>query len=162
MNDLSNPPGGQYSILIVDDIEDNRVLLERNLRKAGYATQSCVNGMDAIAVVSSHMPDLVLLDWMMPGLSGLETLRAIREHADANKLPIIMCTALGEEESIVDALNAGANDYVMKPVSMPVLMARISSQLKRKDTLESLDAVNRDLEDTLVRRTRALMNFASK
>ena len=147
-------------ILIVDDVEDNRTVLDRQLRRAGFETALCEDGMSALAEVSSNPPDLVLLDWMMPGLSGMETLKAMREHLDLHRLPIIMCTARDEESSIVDALEAGANDYVQKPIRMPVLLARISAQLMRQAAMAALGTVNQDLEALLAQRTREL--FASR
>ena len=147
-------------ILIVDDVEDNRVVLDRQLRKVGFETIQCADGMAALAEISSNPPDLVLLDWMMPGLSGMETLKAMREHLDLHRLPIIMCTARDEESSIVDALEAGANDYVQKPIRVPVLLARISAQLMRQAAMLALGAVNADLEELLAKRTREL--FASR
>lgn len=157
MNDaVANP---QRRILIVDDLEDNRAILDRHLRRAGFATQTCNDGMEAIRLISSEaLPDLVLLDWMMPGLSGLETLQAIRERHDENRLPVIMCTALGEESSVVVAIKAGANDFVMKPINFPILMARLKSQLLRKEAMDMLQRQNSSLEDTLVQRTRDLMS----
>ena len=147
-------------ILIVDDVEDNRVVFDRNLRRAWFRTTLCADGAEAIAHVSADPPDLVLLDWMMPGLSGMDTLQAIREHYDPNQLPVIMCTARDEESSIIGAIDAGANDYVQKPIKVPVLLARIIAQLMRKVAVEQLDALNRDLEQTLAQRTREL--FASQ
>ncbi|MEA1015230.1 response regulator [Sphingosinicella sp. LY1275] len=143
-------------ILIVDDIEDNRVVLDRQLRRAGFETTLCPDGISALSQISSNPPDLVILDWMMPNLSGLETLKAMREHYDLNRLPIIMCTARDEESSIVDAIEAGANDYIQKPIKMPVLLARISAQLMRRRAMAALGAVNADLEATLAQRTREL------
>ncbi len=142
-------------ILIVDDVEDNRLILERQLKRSGFETVMCEDGVAALAEISATPPDLVLLDWMMPKLSGLDTLKAIREHSDANKLPVIMCTARDEESSIGLAMDAGANDYVQKPIRMPVLLARISAQLIRKAAVDALDAVNLDLENTLAQRTKA-------
>lgn len=149
----------QRRILIVDDVEDNRNVLERHLRRAGFATETASDGMTALAMVAESLPDVVLLDWMMPGLSGLETLRAMREKFDENELPIVMCTALGEETTIVDAIKAGANDYVMKPISMPILMVRMKSQLARKDVVELLRRENSELETSLLQRTRDLLNI---
>ena len=143
-------------ILIVDDIEDNRVVLDRQLRRAGFETSLSPDGISALAQISSDPPDLVVLDWMMPNLSGLETLKAMREHYDLNRLPIIMCTARDEESSIVDAIEAGANAYIQKPIKMPVLLARISAQLMRRKAMAALGAVNADLEATLAQRTREL------
>ena len=147
-------------ILIVDDVEDNRIVLDRQLRRSGFETSMCNDGVEALAEITSNPPDLVLLDWMMPNLSGLETLKAIREHYDANALPVIMCTARDEESSIGCAIEAGANDYVQKPIRMPVLLARISAQLIRKASAEALGAVNLDLENTLAHRTRAFFDRA--
>lgn len=149
----------QRRILIVDDVEDNRAILDRHLRRAGFATQLAEDGMEAIRMITSDgPPDLVLLDWMMPGLSGLETLQTLRERYDENVLPVIMCTALGDESSVVVAIKAGANDYVEKPINFPILMARLKSQLLRKEAVETLRRENDSLEDTLVQRTRDLMN----
>lgn len=145
-------------ILIVDDVEDNRVVLDRQLRRNGFETSMCEDGVEALAEITSNPPDLVLLDWMMPNLSGLDTLKAIREHYDANVLPVIMCTARDEESSIGSAIEAGANDYVQKPIRVPVLLARISAQLIRKASADALGAVNLDLENTLAQRTRAFFD----
>ena len=150
------PGAGKIRILVVDDVEDNRIVLQRQLARSGFETTLCEDGIAALAEVSSNPPDLVLLDWMMPNLSGLDTLKGIREHYDANQLPVIMCTARDEESSIGAAIEAGANDYVQKPIRMPVLMARISSQLARRAAVEALGAVNSDLESTLAQRTRLL------
>ncbi|MFA7585922.1 MAG: response regulator, partial [Novosphingobium sp.] len=103
----------QKTVLIVDDIEDNRVLLERALRSSGYLTISVDGGRAALSWMSRQVPDIVLLDWMMPGLTGLDTLRAIRESHPASRLPVLMCTAVEEEDHIVHALAAGANDYLV-------------------------------------------------
>ena len=155
------PGAGKIRILVVDDVEDNRIVLQRQLARSGFETTLCEDGIAALAEVSSNPPDLVLLDWMMPNLSGLDTLKGIREHYDANQLPVIMCTARDEESSIGAAIEAGANDYVQKPIRMPVLMARISSQLTRRAAVEALGAVNSDLESTLAQRTRLLFEQRS-
>lgn len=154
---LVGMPADKGRIMIVDDVEDNRVILARNLERAGFETQMLDNGVAAIAQVSTDPPDLILLDWMMPGLSGIDVLIAIREHYDPNQLPIIMCTARDEASCIVSALNAGANDYIQKPVNFPVVIARVSAQLERKNALTALAETNRDLEEELAHRTRALM-----
>jgi DNA-binding response OmpR family regulator len=127
------------TILIVDDLEANRVLLERSLASAGYRTLSAECGASALALLGAHTIDLVLLDWMMPGLSGLDTLRAIRERHSQDLLPVIMCTAVGEDENIVEAIESGANDYVVKPISLPVLRARMATHLSRSATIATLE-----------------------
>jgi len=161
MNSL-NLSGEGMHILIVDDVEDNRAILERQLRRAGFETSQRDDGVSAIAAVAANAPDLVLLDWMMPGLTGLETLKAMREHYDLNEMPIIMCTARDEESSIVEAIEAGANDYVQKPIRLPVLLARISAQLMRKAAVAALGEANQNLEEALARRTRQLIETRSR
>jgi DNA-binding response OmpR family regulator len=145
-------------ILVVDDVEDNQVILCRSLTRAGFTTAACSSGVDAIASISTDPPDLMMLDWMMPGLSGLDVLRAVRERYDANELPIIMCTARDESGWIGQAIEHGANDYVQKPVNMAIAIARITAQLERRAALRALSAVNRDLETALAQRTRALFD----
>jgi DNA-binding response OmpR family regulator len=149
-------------ILIVDDVEDNRVVLKRQLERIGFRTESCEDGGSAVSRISTEAPDLVILDWMMPGLTGIETLKAIREHYDENELPIIMCTARDEESSIVDAIEAGANDYIQKPIKMPVLLARMSAQLMRKAAVAAMGAATQDLEATLAQRTRELFETRAR
>lgn len=146
------------SVLIVDDIEDNRVLLERSLVSAGYATTSCDSGRAALSIISNAKPDIVLLDWMMPGLSGLETLAAIREIYDSVRLPVIMCTAIDEDVSIVSAINAGANDYITKPISLPVLRARMSLHLNQRAIVDTLDCEKAKVEQRLGAQMRAMFN----
>lgn len=131
------------TVLIVDDLEANRVLLERSLATAGYRTVSAQSGAEALAILTDTAVDIVLLDWMMPGLSGLETLRAIREGHSQDALPVVMCTALGEDDNIVEAIESGANDYVVKPISLPVLRARMATHLSRKETIAALE-IERD------------------
>ncbi len=125
-------------LLIVDDDEANRDLLARRLLRSGYAVETASNGPQAVALVASRPYDLVLLDTHMPDMSGLEVLRIVRaQHASAN-LPIIMVTGRSESEDIVEALNLGANDYVVKPVDMPVAIARIRTQLARREAERAL------------------------
>ena len=156
---MSPCPGNtQRRILIVDDIADNREILDRRLRRAGFATGQCADGISALNAIDTQHPDIVILDWMMPGLSGLDTLKAIRDRHDENEMPVIMCTALDEEQYVVNAIMAGANDYVTKPVNFPILMARLKAQLARKDMIELLRQQNVDLESMLAKRTKYLFD----
>ncbi len=155
---MSDMPTTQGRIMVVDDIEDNRDLLCRALKRAGFETESYDNGVDAISRISTSPPDLLMLDWMMPGLSGLEVLCAVREHYDANELPVIMCTARDESGFIGQAIKVGANDYVQKPVDFSIAIARITAQLERRAALRALSSMNRDLEAALAQRTRALLD----
>jgi DNA-binding response OmpR family regulator len=145
-------------ILVVDDIADNRDMLERRLRRAGFATEQQSDGVSALAAIDAWHPDVVVMDWMMPGPSGFDTLKAIRDRYDENELPVIMCTALDEEQYVVNAIMAGANDYVTKPINFPILMARLQAQLARKDMVELLRQQNSELESVLAKRTKYLFD----
>jgi DNA-binding response OmpR family regulator len=136
---VSPPLGTRRTVLIVDDLEANRVLLERSLAPSGYRTICAEDGAEALARLGSEPVDIVLLDWMMPGLSGLDTLRAIRQNHSHDSLPVIMCTAVGEDDNIVAAIESGANDYVVKPISLPVLRARMATHLSRSKTIATLE-----------------------
>jgi DNA-binding response OmpR family regulator len=146
----------QKCVLIVDDIEDNRLILDRFLKSSGYATEMCDSGRAALSIISRKVPSIVLLDWMMPDLSGLDTLRAIREIYDISRLPVIMCTAMDEESSVVSAINAGANDYMVKPISLPILRARMKTHVEQSVLVGSLDSEKALAEQRLSERTRAM------
>jgi DNA-binding response OmpR family regulator len=148
-------------VLIVDDIEDNCILLDRFLRTCGYSTEQCSSGREALSIISQRAPNLVLLDWMMPQFSGLDTLRAIRELYDSARLPVIMCTAMDDEMSIVTAINAGANDYMIKPISLPILRARMKVQFEQHELVDSLDNERNRAEKRLTDQTRELFGRMS-
>ena len=148
----------QRLILVVDDIEDNRVLLQRALMSSGYATVLAESGREALSIISKQVPEMVLLDWMMPELSGLETLRAIRELYPRSKLPVIMCTAIGEEMSVVAAINAGANDYMINPISLPILRARMAANFEQRALIETLGSDKEAAERKLTQQTRAIFD----
>ena len=119
-------------ILVVDDEEDILELVSYNLAKAGYRVTSVTSGEDAIKSARSKLPDLVLLDLMLPGVDGLEVCNTLkRDHRTAN-IPVVMLTARGEEADIVSGLELGADDYITKPFSPRVLLARIKAVLRRK------------------------------
>jgi two-component system phosphate regulon response regulator PhoB len=119
------------SIMIVEDEEALALLLTYNLEKAGYRVESVTRGEDAELRIDEHMPDLVILDWMLPGLSGIEICRRLRARPKTKDLPVIMLTARGEESERVRGLLTGADHYVVKPFSMPELLARVTSLLRR-------------------------------
>jgi diguanylate cyclase (GGDEF)-like protein/PAS domain S-box-containing protein len=125
-------------LLLVDDDPANQDLLSRRLKRAGYATEVACSGYEALDVLARREVELVLLDSMMPGLSGIEVLRQLRQRFSPARLPIIMVTALGESERVVEALSLGANDYISKPVDFPVALARIKTQLERKRAEDAL------------------------
>jgi diguanylate cyclase (GGDEF)-like protein/PAS domain S-box-containing protein len=120
------------ALLIVDDEESNRDMLSRRLQRQGFEVLVAEDGPQALAAIRTQPPDIVLLDIRMPGMSGMEVLQAIRAQYSPTQLPVIMVTAEGHSASIVDALQMGANDYITKPVDMPVALARIRTLLSQK------------------------------
>src|SRR5829696_10001605 len=118
-------------ILIVEDEESLTTLLRYNLEAAGYAVETAARGDEAELRIAEEVPDLVLLDWMVPGVSGVELCRRIRARHDGARLPIIMLTARGEEGDRVRGLATGADDYIVKPFSVPELLARVRALLRR-------------------------------
>ena len=119
-------------LLVVDDNEANRDMLSQRLIRKGYGVETAENGRDALALIEAGNFDLILLDIMMPGMSGIEVLRTLREKYSTRDLPIIMATANDSSESVVEALECGANDYVTKPINFPMALARVESQLRQK------------------------------
>ena len=119
------------SILIVDDDPAIREMISLALANGGYEVQQAGNTMDARQAMSRQTPDLILLDWMLPGQSGFEFARSLQRDASFKQIPIIMLTARGQEEDKVAALEAGADDYVAKPFSISELLARIKAVLRR-------------------------------
>jgi predicted signal transduction protein with EAL and GGDEF domain/DNA-binding response OmpR family regulator len=124
--------GPNATILVVDDEELNRDMLGRRLRRAGFGVALACDGAEALAAIASGGIDLVLLDVMMPGMSGLEVVRRVRTGAGTAHLPIIMVTAKTQSGDVVEALDSGADDYVTKPIDFPVTLARIRTQLARR------------------------------
>src|SRR5438034_5993599 len=119
------------SILIVEDEEPIQVLLTYNLEAEGFRARTTANGEDVARLVGEERPDLVILDWMLPGISGIEVCRLLRARSETRDIPIIMLTARGEESERVRGLATGADDYIVKPFSVPELMARMSALLRR-------------------------------
>lgn len=133
--EMSEAPG---SILIVDDEQLNLDMLSRRLRRSGFVVAVASSGKEALDKVRQQMFDLVLLDQMMPDLSGSDVLRMLRNDFSSEMLPVIMVTAVAESDKIADALEHGANDYITKPVDFAVAVARIRSQLARKRAEDAL------------------------
>ena len=119
-------------ILVVEDDEDILQLLKYNLAKEGYQVTGAASGEEALKVLKSNVPDLVLLDLMLPGIDGLEVCRLLKREAKTSQVPIIMLTAKGEEADIVTGLELGADDYITKPFSPRVLLARVRTVLRRR------------------------------
>ncbi|HVY83957.1 MAG TPA: EAL domain-containing protein [Caulobacterales bacterium] len=145
-------------ILLVDDQAQNRDMLGRRLERRGYEVvlrETAVGIEDAIA---EENIELVLLDWMMPERSGLDALGGIRKRFDAEHVPVIVVTALDDGDVVSTALEAGANDYIPKPIDLRVLTARVKAQLDRRQAVLALDAIRNDLEKTVLERTHDLLS----
>ncbi len=122
------------NVLVVDDEPDLRELIEYNLIQSGHEVRTASDGLDAIECVQSHIPDLIVLDVMMPGLTGIQVAKRLRSEPQTSSIPIIMLTAKAEEAHELEGLDAGADDYITKPFSMPILMARIQTLARRTNT----------------------------
>ena len=118
-------------VLVVEDEESLSVLLEYNLKSEGYSVERTARGDEAEILLAENPPDLVILDWMLPGVAGVELCRRLRAREATRTLPVIMLTARGEESERVRGLSVGADDYVVKPFSVPELMARVRALLRR-------------------------------
>jgi two-component system alkaline phosphatase synthesis response regulator PhoP len=131
----------QEKILIVEDEEDVHELIRYNLEKNGYCAESAMTGHEAVTKAASLLPDLVLLDLMLPGLDGLQVCKTLKKDAKTEKIPVVMLTAKGTESDIITGLEMGADDYITKPFSPRVLLARIKAVLRRKETAVQDDGV---------------------
>jgi two-component system, OmpR family, phosphate regulon response regulator PhoB len=118
-------------ILVVEDEEPLCVLLQYNLEAEGFRVTCVARGDEAELAVAEDAPDLIILDWMLPGISGLELCRRLRSGRQASAVPILMLTARGEEADRIRGLTTGADDYVVKPFSVPELLARVKAILRR-------------------------------
>jgi two-component system, OmpR family, phosphate regulon response regulator PhoB len=136
-------------ILVVEDEADLSLLLAYNLEAEGYVAECVERGDEAELRLAENPPDLLILDWMLPGVSGLEICRRLRARESYRTLPVIMLTARGEEGERVRGLSVGADDYVVKPFSVPELMARVRALLRRsrpERIAEKLSAGDLDLD----------------
>ncbi|MEI6797595.1 MAG: phosphate regulon transcriptional regulator PhoB [Pseudomonadota bacterium] len=121
----------QPTVLLVEDEPAQREVLAYNLEAEGFVVQRATNGEEALLLVAENPPDLILLDWMMPHVSGLEVCRRLKMRPETRLIPIIMLSARSEEVDKVRGLETGADDYVIKPYSIVELMARLRAQLRR-------------------------------
>ena len=118
-------------VLVVEDEDSLATLLQYNLQKEGYEVSLAGDGEEALLLVDERLPDLIVLDWMLPKVSGIEVCRRLRQRNETRNIPIVMLTARGEESDRVRGLDTGADDYVVKPFSMTELGARIRAVLRR-------------------------------
>jgi DNA-binding response OmpR family regulator len=135
------------SVLIVDDNEKNLQIAAKVVSKAGYRVMLAPDGMSALELIIEQPPDVILLDIMMPGIDGLEVCRRIKEISGCDDIPIIFLSAMGEENSIEEGLSLGGADYVTKPFSERVLLARLRSHIERAQYQKKLAHYSRELEE---------------
>ena len=138
------------TILIVEDDEITAVRLAEQLKKRDYSTQIVGDGESCLKLIESNPPELILLDYMLPGISGLEVLNKVRELYGLVELPVILATAKNDPSEVVKALKLGANDYITKPINIEIVCARVKTQIKlgqyyreslRNNELETLNAM---------------------
>jgi sigma-B regulation protein RsbU (phosphoserine phosphatase) len=139
----------QGKLLVVDDNEMNRDMLSRRLSRRKHTVITAENGQQALDLIEKEPFDVILLDIMMPGISGIEVLKKLRETYSPADLPIIMVTAKSESENVVEALKLGANDYVIKPLNFPVVLARVSTQLSLKKAQDDLKSAHDRMKNDL-------------
>jgi adenylate cyclase len=138
--------GGKPTLLVVDDNDLNREVLARYFDMRGYLVLGAEDGRQALEMVEQHPIDLVLLDIMMPEVSGLDVLKELRQRRSRGELPVIMVTAKDQAEDVVEALNMGANDYIVKPLDFTIVHARAETQLSLKRAMTEIRSLNRELE----------------
>jgi diguanylate cyclase (GGDEF)-like protein len=143
--EVSPAQSSKGRLLIVDDIRENREILRRRFERHGYQAVEASGGREALGLIEREAFDLVLLDMMMPDLSGLEVLARVRSRYSQGILPVIMVTAKSHSEDVVEALNLGANDYITKPVDFSVALARVITQLGRRQAEEKIRQINEEL-----------------
>ncbi|MBO6537443.1 MAG: response regulator transcription factor [Balneolaceae bacterium] len=129
------------TILVVDDEKDLLDLIEYNLKKEGFKVLKAENGKEGIEVAKEHKPDLVLLDIMMPKMDGLEAVEIMRKDDDLKRIPIIFLTARSDENTEIEGLNKGGDDFITKPISTTKLVSRIKAVMRRFD--DTAEAVNK-------------------
>ncbi len=152
------PDGARLGrVLLVDDQAQNRDMLRRRLERRGYDVVLREDALTIETDIANEKIDLVLLDWMMPERSGHDALLGLRRIYDLEHVPVIVVTALDDGDVVAQALEAGANDYVSKPIDLRVLMARLKVQLDRRTAVLALDNIRNDLEVTVRERTQDLL-----
>lgn len=141
-----------YRILLIDDEDDILEFVKYNLERDGYEVFTASNGAEGIEIALKTKPHLILLDMMMPVLDGIETCRAIRNSPALKNVMVVFLSAVGNEESQLQGYNAGADDYINKPIKMNILRSRVQAILKRISIPESNDEIIIDTEQYQVRK----------
>ena len=134
-------------VLIVDDAHDNVKLLAYDLADEGYEVLSAYNGQQALALAKKEKPDVILLDIMMPEMDGIEVCRCLKADQELRAIPVILVSAKGAAEEIIEGLDAGAQDYVAKPFSFPIVAARVRSAIRIKTAHDTIETMNKQLDE---------------
>ena len=154
------------TVMVIEDEEAIATLLSYNLEKEGYKVIVVNKGANAVNEVDKHHPSVIILDWMLPEISGVEICKLIRSKPDIKAIPIIMLTAKSQEEDKIKGLGAGADDYVTKPFSVPELMARVKTNLRRaplfeeKERFISFKDISMDLVEKKVKRGEVYIHLS--
>ncbi len=146
------------NIYVVEDETDILDLLTYNLHREGYSVTGVTNGEQALRAIPQEQPALVLLDLMLPGVGGLEICRSLKARPETAGIPVIMVTAKGTEADVVKGLQMGADDYVVKPFSMKVLLARIQTALRRREQSSVETSKVLEAQDIVINSLRQIEN----
>lgn len=138
------------SVLLVEDDAAIRDMINFSLRQAGFSCEAAKDGEAGLEWLKNQQPDMILLDWMLPGIDGIEFIRRLRANEFLASIPVIMLTAKGESEDMVKGLSVGADDYINKPFSPPELIARIKAVLRRCRPMEDEDAQKLQMNDLVM------------
>lgn len=136
-------------ILMVDDVPKNLQVLGNILNKEGYKISAALNGEQALKILENAKPDLILLDVMMPGLSGFDVIKKIKEKKELQEIPVIFLTAKTEKEDVIQGVELGAVDYVTKPFNSTELLARVKNHIELKLSKDKLQRMNKELQQAL-------------
>lgn len=154
MADMYDP--GAKRILVVDDLPENAAILSRFLSPMGFNVQAVSDGLSALRYVAETPPDVILLDLLMPGMDGFQVCQHLKQSAETRHIPVIIITGLSDREANIHAIEAGADDFIIKPFDRVLLEARIRSSLKTKVLQDQLLAYQHELEERVRERTRQL------
>ena len=153
-------------VMVIEDEEALSLLLSYNLEKEGYEVATVSNGLYAVSEVERLLPSVIILDWMLPEISGVEICKLIRSKPEIKSIPIIMLTAKSQEEDKIKGLSSGADDYVTKPFSVPELMARVKTNMRRAPLFEekektiTFEDITMDLVERKVKRGDTFLHLS--
>ena len=150
------------TVLIIEDEEDLRELVRYNLEREGVTVVEAESGEEGLKTVEKRQPDLILLDLMLPGKDGMQVCRELKQDKETRGIPVVMMTARGEESDIVSGLELGAEDYIVKPFSPKILMARVKAVLRRNTTPEPAEEATLRIGDLMIHPGRHLVKVNEK